>query len=103
MNNRGYMRRSPEEDARSGIHAMFGLIIANLVVFIIQHMMGGTDITDKFALNTFYVKKYEFWRFFTAMFLHGGFMHFFSTCSDFIFSEVSRLRFSEQNAFFCSI
>ena len=77
MNNRGYMRRNPEEDARSGIHAMFGLIIANLVVFIIQHMMGGTDITDKFALNTFFIKKYEFWRFFTAMFLHGGFMHFF--------------------------
>ena len=77
LNDRGYMRRNPEEEARGGIHAMFGLIVANLIVFIIQHMMGGADITGKFALNTFFIKKYEFWRFFTAMFLHGGFMHFF--------------------------
>ena len=77
LNNHRYMRRKPEEEARSGIHAMFGLIIANLIVYVIQHWMRGADLTQGFALNVFYAKKLEIWRFFTAIFLHGDFMHMF--------------------------
>ena len=77
LNDRRYMRRNPEEDARGGVHAMFGLIIANLVVFIIQHMMSGADVAQQFALSVYHARELELWRFFTAMFLHGGFMHFF--------------------------
>ena len=75
MYNRNSVRRNPEEEARSGIHAMFGLIAANLAVFVIQHLMPGADLSEKFALSVADGKNLELWRFFTAMFLHGGFMH----------------------------
>ena len=75
--NQENMRRNPEDDARSGFHAMFGLIIANFVVFVIQHMMSGSDLSEDFALSVASIKQLEIWRFFTAMFLHEGFGHFF--------------------------
>lgn len=77
LNDRRHMRRNPEENARGGLHALFGLIAANLIIFIIQHMMPGADVTQQFALSVYHVRKLELWRFFSAMFLHGGFMHFF--------------------------
>lgn len=90
MNDRRYMRRNPDDDARGGIHAMFGLIIANLAVFVIQHMMSGADLTEAFALTVPGAKRFEIWRFFTAAFLHGGFMHmFFNMFGLYIFGSLA--------------
>ncbi|MBQ9770241.1 MAG: rhomboid family intramembrane serine protease [Lentisphaeria bacterium] len=90
FNNRNFQDFNPEEEARGGIHAMFGLIVANLVVFVIQHLMSGADIAEKFALNIYFVKQLELWRFFTAMFLHGGFMHlFFNMFGLYIFGSLA--------------
>ena len=90
LNDRKYMRRNPEEDARGGVHAMFGLIIANVVVYIIQHMMAGADLAEAFALSVPAAKQFEIWRFFTACFLHGGFMHmFFNMFGLYIFGSLA--------------
>ena len=90
LNDRRYMRRNPEEDARGGVHAMFGLIIANVVVYIIQHMMSGADLAEAFALSVPAAKQFEIWRFFTACFLHGGFMHmFFNMFGLYIFGSLA--------------
>ena len=80
LNDREYMRRDPrnqENDARSGFHALIGLILANFVVFFIQHMMPGRELDSAFALSVDGVKHFEIWRFFTALFLHAGFGHIF--------------------------
>ena len=90
LNERNYMRRNPEDDARGGIHAMFGLIIANLVVFVIHHLMPGADVGEAFALSIPGAKHFELWRFFTAMFLHGEFMHlFFNMFGLYIFGSLA--------------
>ena len=80
LQDRGYMRRDPgagEEHARSGIHALAGLIVLNAIVFLFQKMIIGPDLDYEFALSVGFVKQFEAWRFFTALFLHGGFGHLF--------------------------
>ena len=80
LQDRNYMRRDPrrqEDHARDGFHALIGLILANFIVFFIQHMMPGRELDSAFALSVHSVKQFEVWRFFTALFLHAGFGHIF--------------------------
>lgn len=80
LNDREYMRRDPrnqEDYARGGFHALIGLILANFLVFFIQHMMPGRELESAFALSVHGVKQFELWRFFSALFLHAGFGHIF--------------------------
>ncbi len=55
------------------------LIIANVVVFIFQIVLGSTasrQFTGLFGLvPAFVIRKLMFWQFFTYMFLHGGIGH----------------------------
>lgn len=90
MYQRNEFRKDPAEEARSGVHAMFGLIIANIIVFFIQHIMSGADLNVDFALSVAAAKEYEVWRFFSAIFLHDGFMHlFFNMFGLYIFGSLA--------------
>lgn len=90
LNDREYMRRNPQDDAKGGFHALIGLILANFVVFFIQHMMPGRDLDQAFALSVTDARHWELWRFFTALFLHGGFGHvFFSMFGLYIFGSLA--------------
>ena len=55
------------------------LIAANVVMFLVETMMGGSTNTDVAiragALYSPLVAQGEYWRLFTSMFLHFGMMH----------------------------
>lgn len=80
LNDREYMRRSrgPGDDpVNSGFHALIGLILINIVMFLFQIMLPERKLDYVFALSVEYAKQFEIWRFVTALFLHGGFGHLF--------------------------
>lgn len=56
------------------------LIVINIIVFIIETVSGGSDRTDiaiRFGAqySPFVLEKKQYYRLFTAMFLHFGFIH----------------------------
>lgn len=70
-----YMKRHP---------VTFSLLAANFIMFIVVAFNGGYDantlvltLINNGALVPLFVSQGEFWRIFTAMFLHAGFLHFF--------------------------
>ena len=64
-----------QEHVRGGIYSLFGLIVVNFIVFLIQHVLPGRELVSTFALSVDGVKHFEIWRLFTALFLHAGFGH----------------------------
>lgn len=59
---------------RSGFPATIVLVVAIIVVFAIE-IVTPIPITRKFANVPWLVRQGEFWRLFTAMFLHAGILH----------------------------
>ena len=80
---RGTGRGIGDYGARFGIGpAVFTLLAINGGVFVLQFLLQATGGRDYlFELGAYAtshaVSKLQFWRFFTYMFLHGGFMHLF--------------------------
>ena len=62
-------------------YATYGLILANLAVFLVSGFRGGVIDTSGQLLHQMGslfapdVWNGQWWRLFTAMFLHGGLMH----------------------------
>ncbi|MEQ1553160.1 MAG: rhomboid family intramembrane serine protease [Ferruginibacter sp.] len=58
---------------------VLNLIIANVLAFLAQMVLGGTDnvnnITNLFALHHYKSEYFKIWQLLTHMFMHGGFMH----------------------------
>jgi membrane associated rhomboid family serine protease len=59
--------------------AVFILIVTNVLVFLFEISAGGSNDPDVLhrmgALEPYAVVNGEYWRLFTALFLHGGFLH----------------------------
>lgn len=51
------------------------LLIANVVVFLLQQLLPNRLETWGAFNTTLAINHFQFWRFFTYMFLHGGFTH----------------------------
>lgn len=52
------------------------LIIANIAIFVIQHI-GGRGFTELFGLHSDFLSHFMIWQVFSYMFLHGGLLHLF--------------------------
>ncbi len=89
LHDRDYMRRRPPSgddyrQAASGVRALFGLIIANVIFFLLFQRQEGL------ALYPAEFRNGSFHQLVTAMFMHGGFMHlFFNMFSLYIFGSLS--------------
>ena len=51
------------------------LLILNVVVFILQNLLGGIDFTEKVSLWKFGSENFYPYQFFSYMFAHGGLFH----------------------------
>ena len=70
----------------------YALLVVNAAVFGLAHLAGGTQdpdvLLDFGAMFGPYVSEGEYWRLFTAMFLHSGYVHLaFNVLGLFIFGQ----------------
>lgn len=91
LHDRGYMGRGggPASDPHSGMRCLFGLVIANVVMFL----LAGDDspLRDLLELSpSLCVSDYMLWQPLTALFLHGDFFHiFFNMFGLYIFGSLA--------------
>jgi len=66
-----------EDNAAAGIRMVFVLIVINVIVYILQQLPGGEEMSSSFALSASAVREGEIWRLFSYMFLHaqGNILH----------------------------
>ena len=87
LQDRDYMRRRTQgngDSAASGMHALYGLIIVNVLLFLVIRR------TDGLALIPAQFHQGYFHELVTALFLHDGFMHiFFNMFTLYIFGSLS--------------
>ena len=89
LQDRDYMRRwsQGKGGSASGMHALFGLIIANVLLFLVIRN------TDGLALNPAQFRQGSFHELVTALFLHEGFTHiFFNMFTLYVFGSLSAPR-----------
>ncbi|MCY9548542.1 rhomboid family intramembrane serine protease [Lysinibacillus xylanilyticus] len=70
------------------------LIAVNLIVYVLTILPGvGENVLNYGVQSNFLIRSGEWWRVFTAMFLHAGFLHvFFNTFSLYLFGpELERI------------
>jgi membrane associated rhomboid family serine protease len=78
-------RRGPGRTLRGGIVATKALLFAIAAVFVVEVIVGGPQalfngpsfrrLIDLGGLQPFLIADGQFWRLFSAMFLHGGLLH----------------------------
>jgi membrane associated rhomboid family serine protease len=73
------MAASAQRNQFQNTPAVLILIVTNVLVFLFEISAGGWNDPDVLhrigALEPYAVVKGEYWRLFTALFLHGGFLH----------------------------
>jgi membrane associated rhomboid family serine protease len=82
----GRIKHPPRRRARHNqlrkAPAVFVLILLNVAAFLVETSMGDRndpDVLERLGAVSLesIVMQHEYWRFFTALFLHGGFIHLF--------------------------
>ena len=102
-------RAGPGRALRGGVSATKALLVAIGAVFVLEVVLGGPGtlgqgppadtLIDLGALQPFLIADGQFWRLFSAMFLHGGLLHIgFNAYALYMFgqiveSQVGRTRF----------
>ncbi len=85
LNDRDYMRRTPNPDEGpvSGFHALIAIIVLNVICFLFKSMDSGLVLTVEG------IRRGEVWLLVTSLFLHGDFFHiFFNMFSLYIFGSL---------------
>ncbi len=82
----------------------YALLAINVVVFGLAHLAGGTEdpdiLLDFGAMFGPLISEGEYWRLFTAMFLHSGFMHLgFNALGLFIFGQTVERAYGHERFF----
>ena len=81
LDDRSYMREPdwrPEKTVASRISLCLGLIILNVLFFILQNR--SPEFTESWALRASNVRGGEIWKLLTFQFLHGSFFHLLINC-----------------------
>ncbi|MDD3118524.1 MAG: rhomboid family intramembrane serine protease [Victivallales bacterium] len=64
---------NPYRNAEEGVQAMWGIMIACGIIFLLN----SEPVIQAMWLDAPDMRKFEFWRLITYMFVHGGFAHIF--------------------------
>lgn len=85
LNDRQYMRQPNARDFESGRKVLLGLVIANVVMFLLPT----PELTANLALSIHGLKSGQVYQLVTAMFMHGSFSHiFFNMWALYIFGSI---------------